>query len=200
VILVSPEGYYVASFDFFPRSCFSTPVSDIDVIGGCHKCAINILFRRNINIESDGLSALHICTGATQNMSVWHGTLRKRKLTGGRKRAYRVKRKFEQGTYPAETTLGKPKRKRTRGYGGNTKIKLLTDNQASVTDPKTGKTEKTTITRVISNKANVDYNRRGVITKGAEIETALGTARVTSRPGIDGVINAILISGKEEKA
>ena len=133
-------------------------------------------------------------------MSVWHGTLRKRKRTGGRKRAYRVKRKFEQGTYPAETTLGDPKRTHTRGYGGNKKIKLFTDNQASVTDPKTGTTTKTTITRVISNKANVDFNRRGVITKGAEIETALGTARVTSRPGIDGVINAVLIGGKEEKS
>jgi small subunit ribosomal protein S8e len=134
-----------------------------------------------------------------KNMSVWHGTLRKRKLTGGRKRAYRVKRKFEAGTYAAETTLGEPKRTRSRGFGGNIKIKLLKDNQASVTDPKTGKTEKTEITRVIRNRANVDFNRRGVITKGAEIETALGTARVTSRPGIDGVINAVLIS-KEEKA
>ena len=132
-------------------------------------------------------------------MSVWHGTLRKRKLTGGKKRAYRVKRKFEGGTYPAETTLGEPKRTRTRGYGGTQKIKLLTEKYASVTDPKTGKTEKTEITRVVSNIANVDYNRRGVITKGAEIETTLGIARVTSRPGIDGVVNAILIS-KEEKA
>jgi small subunit ribosomal protein S8e len=132
-------------------------------------------------------------------MSVWHGTLRKRKLTGGRKRAYRVKRKFEQGTFSAETTLGEPKRTCVRGFGGNTKVKLFKDNQASVTDPKTGKTEKTTITRVIKNRANVDYNRRGVITKGAEIETTLGTARVTSRPGIDGVINAVLTS-KEEKA
>src|SRR5512135_3338200 len=132
-------------------------------------------------------------------MSVWHGTLRKRKLTGGRKRAYRVKRKFEQGTYAAETTLGEPKRTATRGFGGNKKMKLFTDNQASVTDPKTGKTQKTSITRVIRNKANVDFNRRGVITKGAEIETALGTARVTSRPGIDGVINAVLTS-KEEKS
>jgi small subunit ribosomal protein S8e len=132
-------------------------------------------------------------------MSVWHGTLRKRKLTGGRKRAYRVKRKFEKGTYPTETTLGEPKRTRSRGYGGNTKVKVLKDNQASVTDPKTGKTEKTTITRVVRNKANVDYNRRGVITRGAEIETGLGLARVTSKPGSDGVINAVLI-GKEEKS
>ena len=132
-------------------------------------------------------------------MSVWHGTLRKRKLTGGKKRAYRTKKKYEEGGYPAETILGEPKRKSTRGYGGGIgKVKALTDKYASVTDPATGKAQKTTITRVIRNGANVDYNRRGVITKGAEIETALGTAKVTSRPGNDGVINAVLTVGKEK--
>ena len=133
-------------------------------------------------------------------MSVWHGSLRKRKLTGGRKRAYRVKRKFEKGSFPAETTIGEPKTRRVRGYGGNTKIKTLNAKYASVTDPKTGKTEKTEILRVVRNSANVDYNRRGVITRGAEIETSLGLARVTSRPGNDGVINAVLLGGREEKS
>jgi small subunit ribosomal protein S8e len=133
-------------------------------------------------------------------MSVWHGHIHKKKLTGGRKRVYRVKRKFEQGSFPAETTLGEPKRKSPRGYGGNFKTKVLSDKFVSVTNLKSGKTEKADILRVVRNPANVDYNRRGVITKGAEIETSLGLARVTSRPGNDGVINAILISSKEEKA
>jgi len=132
-------------------------------------------------------------------MSVWHGSLRKRKRTGGRKRAYRVKRNFEIGSFPTETTLGEPKRRKKRGRGGKIKTKVLNDKYASVTDPKSGKTEKTEILRVVRNRANVDYNRRGVITKGAEIETSLGLARVTSRPGSDGVINAVLI-GKEEKS
>ena len=127
-------------------------------------------------------------------MSVWHGNQRKRKLTGGRKRAHRVKRLFESGSFPAETTLGEPKRVHVRGLGGNISVKVLTDKFASVTDPKNGKTQKTEIVRVVRNRANVDYNRRGVITKGAEIETGLGLARVTSRPGSDGVINAVLIS------
>ncbi len=127
-----------------------------------------------------------------------HSSLRKRKLTGGKKRAYRSKKKYEAGGFPAETTLGEPKRKSTRGMGGNGKIKALTDKFASVTDPKSGKTEKSEITRVVKNGANVDYNRRGVITKGAEIETTMGLAKVTSRPGSDGVINAVLIS--KEKA
>ena len=127
-------------------------------------------------------------------MSVWHGNGRKKKETGGRKRAYRVKRNFEKGTFPAETTLGEPRRRTVRGHGGQTKVKLLKDKYVSVTDLKRGKTEKTEILRVISNKANLDYNRRGVITKGAEIETSLGRARVTSRPGSDGVINAVVIN------
>lgn len=127
-------------------------------------------------------------------MSVWHGNSRKKKQTGGRKRAYRVKRNFEKGSFPAETTLGEPRRRHVRGHGGQMKVKLLKEKFVSVTDPKSGKTEKTEILRVIRNKANVDYNRRGVITKGAEIETSLGLARVTSRPGNDGVINGVLIS------
>src|SRR5512143_1206764 len=127
-----------------------------------------------------------------------HSSLRKRKLTGGKKRVYRTKKKYEAGGYPAETVLGEPRRKSTRGLGANSKVKVLADKFASVTDPATGKTQKTEITRVVKNGANVDYNRRGVMTKGAEIETALGLAKVTSRPGNDGIINAILIT--KEKA
>ena len=48
-----------------------------------------------------------------------HSSLRKRKLSGGKKRAYRSKKKYEAGGYPAETILGEPRRKTTRGMGGN---------------------------------------------------------------------------------
>ncbi len=71
-----------------------------------------------------------------------HSSIRKRKLTGGKKRAYRSKKKYEAGGYPAETTLGEPKRKTTRGMGGNIRVKVLTDKFASVTDQKSGKTTK----------------------------------------------------------
>ncbi|MDR2700225.1 MAG: 30S ribosomal protein S8e [Nitrososphaerota archaeon] len=127
-----------------------------------------------------------------------HSSLRKRKLTGGKKRVYRTKKKYEAAGYPAETVVGEPKRKSTRGLGGNVKIKALTEKFASVTDQRTGQTQKVEIVSVIRNGANVDYNRRGVITKGAEIDTTLGHAKVTSRPGVDGVINAVLIAGKEK--
>jgi len=130
-------------------------------------------------------------------MSVWHGDLHKKKHSGGRKRAYRGKRRFEQGSFPAETLLGETKGKIARGRGGNAKFKVLSEKYACVTDPKSGKTEKVEISRVVRNPVNIDYNRRGVITKGAEIETSLGVARVTSRPGQIGMVNAVLISGKE---
>ena len=132
-------------------------------------------------------------------MSVWHGSLRKRKPSGGRRRAHRVKRKFEQGSFPVETIMGEPKRKTARGRGGNIKNKILIDKFANITDPKSGKTQKTEITRVVRNPTNIDYDRRGVMTKGAVIETSLGLARVTSRPGQDGIINAVLV-GEEEKS
>ena len=122
-----------------------------------------------------------------------HSSLYKRKLTGGKKRAYRTKKVYEAAGYPAETILGESKRKVSRTIGGNSKIKVLTEKFASVTDPKTNTTAKTEIVRVVSNGANVDYNRRGVITKGAKIETKLGLAQVTSRPGNDGVVNAVLV-------
>lgn len=73
------------------------------------------------------------------------------------------------------------------------KIRLLRASYANVSNLSTGKTRKTEILRVIKNPANVDYNRRGVITKGTIIETPLGTARITSRPGQDGLVNAVLL-------
>jgi len=127
-------------------------------------------------------------------MSVWQGDSHKKKPSGGRKRTYRKKRKFEQGSFPAETILDEPKRKVERKKGGNTKTKILRDKYACVADPKSGKTEKVEVKRVVKNPTNVDYDRRGVLTKGAIIETTIGLARVTSRPGQDGLINAVLIS------
>jgi small subunit ribosomal protein S8e len=131
-------------------------------------------------------------------VSVWHADMRKKKPSGGRKRAYRKKRRFELGSFPTETGLGELRRKIERGRGGNQKTRALSIKQACVTDPKTGKTEKVDISRVVKNSANIDYDRRGVITRGAIIETSLGLARVTSRPGQDGMLNAILI-GEEKK-
>ena len=124
-------------------------------------------------------------------MPSWH-TRSRRKISGGLYRPFRKKRKYEAGRYPAETILGEKRLKKVKGRGLTLKLKLLRDKYANVTDPETKKTQKVKILSVIENPANQDYSRRGVITKGAIIKTELGKAIVTSRPGQDGVINAIL--------
>lgn len=131
-------------------------------------------------------------------MSVWHGDSHKKKLSGGRKRAARKKRRFERGGFPTEPTLGERKLKVVRRRGGRLKTRVFDDDHVNVSDPSTGKTERMEILRVTRNPANVDYNRRGVITKGTIIETERGTARITSRPGQQGLINATLMP-KEQK-
>jgi len=127
------------------------------------------------------------------SLSVWHGDQHKRKDSGGRKIANRKKRRYEKGYFAAETALNKPKSRIVRKHGGNEKVRLLAVNQANISDA-SGKTSKVEILRVIKNPANVDFDRRGVITKGTVIATSLGNARVTSRPGQDGVVNAILVA------
>ncbi len=126
-------------------------------------------------------------------MSVWHGDQHKKKAGGGRKHPYRKKRKFETGSFPTETFLGEDKRKIDRRRGGNLKVRVISTRWVNVSDPSTGETKKAEIKRVLKNPANVEYDRRGVITKGTIIETTLGTARVTSRPGQSGVLTAILV-------
>jgi small subunit ribosomal protein S8e len=126
-------------------------------------------------------------------MPQWHGGQKKRKKTGGKRRAHRRKRSYEIGGTAAQTAVGETKRKRSIVRGGNMKLRLLSCNIANVTDPSTNVTKKVEITNVVRNPSNVDYERRGIITKGAIIATPLGEAHVTSRPGQDGVINAILI-------
>ncbi|WP_455368164.1 30S ribosomal protein S8e [[Eubacterium] cellulosolvens] len=126
-------------------------------------------------------------------MPIWHGNIHKRGNTGGKRRLYRGKRAFERGSPSVETTVGEKKIKISRQRGGIIKRKALLVQEANITDPSTQKTQKTQIKKLLENQANRDYQKRGIITKGAVIETALGKARVTSRPGQDGVVNAILL-------
>ena len=131
-------------------------------------------------------------------MPQWHGDLHKRKKTGGKKHVFRGKRAFEMGSDPAQTIVGERRVSLRRGRGGKVKIAALSLNTANVTDPATGRSQKTEITGVAKNPANVDYQRRGVITKGAILDTPLGQAIVTSRPGQHGVVNALLIQGTQK--
>jgi small subunit ribosomal protein S8e len=115
-----------------------------------------------------------------------------RKITGGKKRRNRKPRKREIGSFPTNTTLSsEEERVMARVYGGNRKIRVKKALYVNIQNPD-GTSKKVKILRILETPMNPDYVRRGIIVKGAIIETEAGRAIVTSRPGQDGVINAVL--------
>lgn len=116
-----------------------------------------------------------------------------RKPTGGRYKDYRKKKKHELGRLPSLTKLGEKKLKRVRTMGGDFKQRLLQADTANVFDSKGKKHFKLKIESIIDNPANKHFVRRNIITKGAIIKTEKGNAKVLSRPGQDGIVNAVLI-------
>lgn len=117
-----------------------------------------------------------------------------RKVTGGRRRLAQGKRRFEIGLAPADTHIGEDRAKQVRTTGGNIKIRALRAQFANVTNLANGETKKVKIENVEENGANPNYVRRNLLTKGAIIRTEIGRARIASRPGQDGIINAVLLA------
>jgi small subunit ribosomal protein S8e len=130
-------------------------------------------------------------------MAIWQGRS-KRKPSGGILRSSRKKRKFEIGREKIETTIGKEKYKKIHTRGGNQKIRVIIAEYVNVVDKKTKKTTRTKISSVLENPANPHYVRRNIITKGAIVQTEIGRAKITSRPGQDRILNAILIEELKE--
>ncbi|AWR99325.1 30S ribosomal protein S8e [Metallosphaera hakonensis] len=119
-----------------------------------------------------------------------------RKITGGKKNKSRGKRKYEIGSQPTETKIySEDIREMARVMGGNRKVRLTYASYANIININDGTAKKVKILEVLESPANREYARRGIIVKGSIIRTEMGRALVTSRPGQDGVINAILMQG-----
>ena len=117
----------------------------------------------------------------------------KRKVSGGRYKSTQSKKKSELAGFPAMTKLSENQKvKSVRVIGGNKKLKILANNQINVTDKK-GKTSKTEMINVTENPANPNLVRRNILTKGTVVETTLGKAKITSRPGQEGTVNGKLL-------
>ena len=113
------------------------------------------------------------------------------KITGGRRRPLRSRRKYEMNRFPNEALLGEPIMVTRKVRGKNIKTSLKTINFVNLAVDSNVK--KVKILKVLENATNNDYKRRGVISKGAILETTEGKCRVVSRPGQHGVVNAILV-------
>ena len=114
------------------------------------------------------------------------------KITGGRRVPLRIRRKYEIDRYPNEPINGAQVTitRRVRGANRKTALKSIDFVNLSVGN---AKVKKTKILKVLENSTNNDYQRRGIITKGAILETEDGKCRVVSKPGQTGIVNAILL-------
>ena len=129
-------------------------------------------------------------------MAKWHGISR-RKPTGGRLKRpnrYRGKRRTEIASENQFAYVGdRDQRKNYRKTAGSQTVRLLSAHEINVNDSKEGKTVRATINNVIENDADPNYIRRNIVTKGAIVDTDIGRVRVTSRPGMHGVVSGVLL-------
>ena len=125
-------------------------------------------------------------------MALWQGRS-KRKSTGGRYRPLRKKRRREISREQQFAFIGAPRLKLYRTKGGNRKVRVLKAEFANVLDPRTSATKKAKIITVKENTSNPHYVTRNIMTRGAVVQTEVGLAKITSRPGQDGVVNAVLV-------
>ena len=125
-------------------------------------------------------------------MAQWHGVSR-RKVTGGRLNRSRGKRKTEISSENQYAFVGDvDATKKYMKNAGSQTVRVTSAHTVNV-HTKDGKTIRSTISNVLENSANLNFVRRNIVTKGAIIQTELGKVRVTSRPGMDGVVSGVLI-------
>ncbi len=114
------------------------------------------------------------------------------KITLGRRHPLRTRRKYETDRYPNEAINGAQVTitRRVRGNNRKTALKTIDFVNLSTGD---AKVKKTKILKVLENATNNDYKRRGIITKGAILEIQEGKCRIVSKPGQNGIVNAVLL-------
>jgi small subunit ribosomal protein S8e len=116
----------------------------------------------------------------------------KRKASGGRYRRTSKKLK-NRGSLPVLTGISKLRKKLVRVRAGFIKERLLSVDMANVYDPKAKKYFKVKIETVVESPSNRNFVRRNIMTKGTVIKTEKGNAKITSRPGQEGTVNAVLV-------
>ena len=114
------------------------------------------------------------------------------KITGGRRKPLRIRRKYETDRYPNEAINGAQVTITRRVRGNNNKVALKSIDFVNLATGN-AKVVKSKIIKVLDNSTNNDYKRRGIISKGAILETQEGKCKVVSKPGQNGIVNAVLL-------
>ncbi len=127
-------------------------------------------------------------------MAISHKGRLKRKSSGGLYTRASKKKLYELGRKPTNTLIGAKRSSRIiRVRGGNFRQFTLVAHDANLYNPKTRKHERAVIKTETGNPANVNYVRRNILTKGSIVVTDKGRARIISRPGQHGSVEAVLI-------
>ena len=113
------------------------------------------------------------------------------KITGGRRHVLRSRRKYEIDRFPNEALIGDQITITRKVRGKNIKAAIKTIDSVNLAID--SKVKRVKIIKVLENATNNDFQRRGVISKGAILETEEGKCRVVSRPGQHGTVNAIFV-------
>ncbi|MEK6936333.1 MAG: 30S ribosomal protein S8e [Nanoarchaeota archaeon] len=119
-----------------------------------------------------------------------------RKITGGKYKTFRKRKKFEIRGKERKVKLRDKKKKEKRGLGGEIRTVLLSENFANVFNPQTKKCKKVKILNVIETISDRFLARQNILVKSAIIETELGKAKITNRPSQEGDVKAVLIKEK----
>ena len=91
--------------------------------------------------------------------------LKTSKITGGRRRPLRSRRKYEIDRFPNEALVGEQitVTRKVRGKNNKTGIKTIDSVNLAIDS----KIKRVKIIKVLENGTNNDYQRRGIISKGA---------------------------------
>ena len=99
-------------------------------------------------------------------MGISRDSIHKRRLTGGKKKAWRKKRKHEMGRQPSNTKIGPKQIALVRVRGGNLKKRALKLDFGNFSWVSNGVTRKTRIISVVYNAANNELVRTNTLVKG----------------------------------
>ncbi|KAL9264209.1 Small ribosomal subunit protein eS8-like protein [Drosera capensis] len=104
-------------------------------------------------------------------MGISRDSMHKRRATGGKKKAWRKKRKYELGRQPANTKLSSNKTvRRVRTRGGNVKWRALRLDTGNYSWGTEAVTRKTRILDVVYNASNNELVRTQTLVKSAIVQ------------------------------
>ena len=102
-------------------------------------------------------------------MGITRDSLHKKKLTGGKKKVWRKKRKHELGRQPSNTKIGNKQISLIRTRGGNYKKRALLLENGNFSMITLGIAKKTKILKVVHNSSNNELVRTNTLVKGSVI-------------------------------